>query len=52
MNDDVIGINTSILGRSGSIVIGFSIPSNSLKTVIDQLIEFGQTKRGRHVVRI
>ena len=45
MNGDVIGINTAILGRSGSIGIGFSIPSNSAKTVIDQLIEFGETKR-------
>ena len=40
MNGDVIGINTAILGRSGSIGIGFSIPSNSAKIVIDQLIEF------------
>ena len=52
MNGDVIGINTAILGRSGSIGIGFSIPSNSAKTVIDQLIEFGETKRGWLGVRI
>ena len=44
MNGDVIGINTAILGRNGSIGIGFSIPSNSAKIVIDQLIEFGETK--------
>ena len=52
MNGDVIGINTAILGRSGSIGIGFSIPSNSAKIVIDQLVEFGETKRGWLGVRI
>jgi len=52
MNGDVIGINTAILGRSGSIGIGFSIPSNSAKIVINQLLEFGETKRGWLGVRI
>jgi serine protease Do len=52
MNGHVIGINTAILGRSGSIGIGFSIPSNSAKVVIDQLLEFGETKRGWLGVRI
>jgi serine protease Do len=52
MEGNVIGINTAILGRNGSIGIGFSIPSNSAKTVIDQLIEFGETKRGWLGVRI
>ena len=52
MNGTVIGINTAILGRSGSIGIGFSIPSNSAKIVINQLLEFGETKRGWLGVRI
>ena len=52
MNGDVIGINTAILGQQGSIGIGFAIPSNSAKQVIDQLIEFGETKRGWLGVRI
>ncbi len=52
MNGDVIGINTAILGQSGSIGIGFAIPSNSAKIVIDQLIKFGETKRGWLGVRI
>ena len=52
MKGDVIGINTAILGRGGSIGIGFSIPSNSAKKVIDQLIKFGETKRGWLGVRI
>ena len=52
MDGNVIGINTAILGQSGSIGIGFAIPSNSAKIVIAQLIEFGETKRGWLGVRI
>ena len=52
MNGDVIGINTAILGKGGSIGIGFSIPSNSAKKVVSQLMEFGETKRGWLGVRI
>ena len=52
LNGDVIGINTAILGQSGSIGIGFAIPSNSAQKVIDQLIKFGETKRGWLGVRI
>ena len=52
MEGNVIGINTAILGRNGSIGIGFSIPSNSAQIVINQMIEFGETKRGWLGVRI
>ena len=52
MKGNVIGINTAILGRNGSIGIGFSIPSNSAQVIINQLIEFGETKRGWLGVRI
>ena len=52
MDGNVIGINTAILGRNGSIGIGFSIPSNSAQIVIEQLIKFGETKRGWLGVRI
>jgi len=50
----VIGINTAIIapGSSGSIGIGFAIPSNPASKVIDQLIKFGETKRGWLGVRI
>ena len=48
----VVGINTAIIGRSGSIGIGFAIPSNPASKVIEQLIEFGETKRGWLGVRI
>ena len=47
MNGEVIGINTAIISPSGgSIGIGFSIPSNLATGVIDQLREFGETRRG------
>jgi serine protease Do len=52
MDGNVIGINTAILGKGGSIGIGFSIPSNDAKRVVNQLIEFGETKRGWLGVRI
>lgn len=52
INGNVIGINTAILGLSGNVGIGFAIPSNMAKDVIDQLIEFGETKRGWLGVRI
>jgi len=54
MKGKVIGINTAIIapGSSGSIGIGFAIPSNPAAKVIDQLIKFGETKRGWLGVRI
>ena len=54
LKGEVIGINTAIIapGQSGSIGIGFAIPSNSAQKVINQLIEFGETKRGWLGVRI
>ena len=54
LNGKVIGINTAIIapGASGSIGIGFAIPSNPASKVVKQLIEFGETKRGWLGVRI
>jgi len=54
LNGKVIGVNTAIIapGSSGSVGIGFAIPSNSATKVIDQLIEFGETRRGWLGVRI
>ena len=54
LDGNVIGINTAIIapGRSGSIGIGFAIPSNPASKVIEQLLEFGETKRGWLGVRI
>ena len=50
----VIGINTAIIapGQTGSIGIGFAIPSNAASKVIDQLIKYGETRRGWLGVRI
>ena len=54
LNGDVIGINTAIIapGRSGSIGIGFAIPANAASNIINQLIKYGETKRGWLGVRI
>ncbi len=52
LHGDVIGINTAILGQAGSIGIGFAIPANSASKVVDQLLKYGETKRGWLGVRI
>lgn len=47
MDGDVIGINTAIISPSGgSIGLGFAIPTNLAKKVIDDLVNFGETRRG------
>lgn len=53
MDGDVIGVNTAILSpNGGSIGIGFSMASNVVVRVVDQLKEFGETRRGWLGVRI
>ncbi|MFK8250275.1 Do family serine endopeptidase [Ancylobacter terrae] len=53
MDGDVIGINTAIISPSGgSIGIGFAVPSNTAVAVVNQLKEFGETRRGWIGVRI
>jgi serine protease Do len=47
MNGDVIGINTAIYSPSGgSIGIGFAIPANLARPVVEQLRDFGRARRG------
>ncbi len=47
LNGEVIGVNTMIFSQTGgSIGIGFSIPSDLAEPVINQLKEFGETRRG------
>ena len=47
MDGKVVGINTAIIARGGtSLGIGFAVPGNLAKPVIDQLAEFGETRRG------
>jgi len=53
MDGQVIGINTAIYSPSGgSVGIGFAIPSSLAHSVVDQIIQFGRTKRGWLGVRI
>jgi S1-C subfamily serine protease len=47
LRGELVGINSAILSRSGgNIGIGFAIPVNMAKGVMDQLIRYGQVKRG------
>lgn len=47
LDGELIGINTAILGpNGGNVGIGFAIPSNMSKNLVEQIIEFGQVKRG------
>jgi Do/DeqQ family serine protease len=47
LNGRLVGVNTAILSRTGgNIGIGFAIPSNMMKTVMNQLVKFGAVKRG------
>jgi serine protease Do len=53
LDGEVIGINTAIISPSGgSIGIGFAVPSKTAMPVIDQLKQFGETRRGWLGVRI
>ncbi|RXJ71913.1 serine endoprotease DegQ [Veronia nyctiphanis] len=48
LNGELLGINTAILGpNGGNIGIGFAIPSNMAKNLVEQIIEYGQVRRGR-----
>ena len=53
MDGQVIGVNTAIFSPTGgSVGVGFAVPSSIVSRVIDQLQEFGQTRRGWLGVRI
>ncbi len=53
MTGDVVGVNTAIISPSGgSIGIGFSVPARIATSVVAQLREFGETRRGWLGVRI
>jgi serine protease Do len=53
LNGEVVGVNTAIISPSGgSIGIGFAVPSKTVVGVINQLREFGETRRGWLGVRI
>ena len=47
LRGELVGINSAILSRTGgNIGIGFAIPVNMVHSVMDQLIKYGQVKRG------
>ena len=53
LDGEVVGVNTAILSPTGgSIGIGFSMASNVVKRVVDQLDQYGETRRGWLGVRI
>src|SRR6187200_1456057 len=53
LNGEVIGVNTAIISPSGgSIGIGFAVPAKTAVAVINQLQQFGETRRGWLGVRI
>ncbi len=53
MNGEVVGVNTAILSPSGTnIGIGFAIPSEVVKPIIEQLKTYGRTRRGWLGVRV
>jgi len=48
LDGELVGINTAILGPSGGNVgIGFAIPSNMVRSIMAQLIEYGEVRRGQ-----
>jgi serine protease Do/serine protease DegQ len=47
LDGQLVGINSAILSRTGgNIGIGFAIPANMMKTVMAQLVKYGEVKRG------
>ena len=47
MEGRVIGVNTAIFSQTGgSVGVGFSIPSDLAESVVEQLLEYGETRRG------
>jgi serine protease Do len=53
LNGEVVGVNTAIISPSGgSIGIGFAVPAKTAVAIIDQLRQFGETRRGWLGVRI
>jgi len=53
LQGELIGINTAIIGPSGgSVGIGFAIPTNMVREVMDQLVRYGEVRRGQLGVMI
>ncbi len=53
MDGEVVGVNTAIFSPTGgSVGVGFSVPANIASNIVEQLREFGETRRGWLGVRI
>jgi Do/DeqQ family serine protease len=53
LRGELIGINTAILGPSGGNVgIGFAVPINMARSVIEQIVAYGEVRRGRLGVEV
>ena len=53
LRGELVGINSAILsGSGGNIGIGFAIPANMAKTVMEQLVKYGEVKRGMLGVQV
>ena len=53
LRGELVGINTAIFSQSGgNIGIGFAIPSNMVHVIMDQLIRFGEVRRGHIGVEV
>lgn len=53
MDGDVIGVNTAIVSPTGaSVGVGFAVPADLAQTVVSQILEFGETRRGWLGVRL
>ena len=47
LKGELVGINTAILGpNGGNVGIGFAIPSNMMKSLVDQIVKYGEVRRG------
>jgi serine protease Do/serine protease DegQ len=46
LNGELVGINTAILGPKGNIGIGFAIPINLARTIMQHLVDYGEVRRG------
>jgi serine protease DegQ len=47
LHGELVGINTAIFGpNGGNVGIGFAIPANMMKNLVDQIAEYGEVRRG------
>jgi serine protease Do/serine protease DegQ len=47
LRGELVGINSAILGPGANIGIGFAVPANMARAVMDQILRFGEVRRGR-----